>query len=241
MITTVISYCNNDLKFIEENIQQVKKFSQDIIVCYCKYSFNGEPEDESIIQKMTEIASDCTITEIEYYPEKTPKYHHNLMRWKGTESAKNDFILFLDADEIIDGELFSEYLNCSDWKNYDVISYKCYWYFREKRFQAKKTEEAAVLCKKDICNYNYIFSEAERWEFLNRMDSLKIQSNETCSGKIICHHYSWVRTKEEMIKKVKSWGHRQEKDWIALIEEEFSHEFNMQDFVHNYQYIDINK
>jgi len=241
MITSVISYCNNDFRFIEENIEQVKKFSQDIIICYCKHSFDGDKEDETTIQKMKVLAKECTIVEIEYDSSKSPKYHHNLMRWKGTEMAKSDYILFLDADEIIEGELFNEYLKCYDWLNYDVVSYKCYWYFREKRFRAKKTEEAAVLCKKSICTESYIFSESERWEFLNRMQSLKIQLNETFRGEIICHHYSWVRTKEEMLKKVKSWGHRQEKDWIALIEEEFSHDFSMQDFVHNYQYIDINK
>jgi hypothetical protein len=50
------------------------------------------------------------------------------------------------------------------------------------------------------------------------------------------HHYSWVRTKEEMLRKVKAWGHTNDKDWNTLIEEEFSREFNGKDFVHGYNF-----
>jgi len=52
------------------------------------------------------------------------------------------------------------------------------------------------------------------------------------------HHYSWVRTKEEMLKKVSNWGHARDKgDWKELVEMEYSRPFNGQDFLHNYQYI----
>ena len=50
------------------------------------------------------------------------------------------------------------------------------------------------------------------------------------------HHFSWVRTKEEMLTKVKNWGHASDKDWIVGIEEEFSRDFNGTDFVHGYSY-----
>ena len=52
----------------------------------------------------------------------------------------------------------------------------------------------------------------------------------------LIHHYSWVRTKEEMLKKVLNWGHKNDKNWSDLIEEEFSRPFNGTDFVHGYNY-----
>jgi hypothetical protein len=52
----------------------------------------------------------------------------------------------------------------------------------------------------------------------------------------MCNHYSWVRTKEEMLRKVTSWAHSNDTNWTALVEEEFSREFNGTDFVHGYQY-----
>jgi hypothetical protein len=50
------------------------------------------------------------------------------------------------------------------------------------------------------------------------------------------HHYSWVRTRDEMMKKVQSWGHKNDRDWVALVNEEFSAPFKGSDFVHGYKY-----
>ena len=55
-------------------------------------------------------------------------------------------------------------------------------------------------------------------------------------GEPIVHHYSWAKSKEELLMKVKNWGHMSDKNWIPLIEEEFSRDFNGTDFVHGYQY-----
>ena len=56
------------------------------------------------------------------------------------------------------------------------------------------------------------------------------------TGRPMMHHFSWVRSKDEMITKVKNWGHASDKNWILLIEEEFSRSFNGTDFVHGYNY-----
>jgi hypothetical protein len=50
------------------------------------------------------------------------------------------------------------------------------------------------------------------------------------------HYFSWARTKQEMLVKTASWGHKNDRDWHSLIEKEFSHEFNSTDFVHGYSY-----
>jgi hypothetical protein len=50
------------------------------------------------------------------------------------------------------------------------------------------------------------------------------------------HHYSWVRSQDEMLKKVRTWGHRNERDWEALVKEEFSRDFSGKDFVHGYSF-----
>ena len=36
------------------------------------------------------------------------------------------------------------------------------------------------------------------------------------------HHYSWVRTKEECLQKARTWAHRMDEDWPALIENTFN-------------------
>ena len=43
-------------------------------------------------------------------------------------------------------------------------------------------------------------------------------------------------TKEQMLQKVKAWGHNTDKDWVSLIEEEFNRPFNGKCFVNNYEF-----
>lgn len=237
MISAVISYCNNDFKFIERNIEEVKKFTNDITISFCDHSFDGERENTTILGKMFKIAIEngCKLVNCPYDSSKNAKYHHNLLRWLGLERTEEKNVLFLDADEILQGELFKDYLESFEWLAYDVISLKCYWYFKQFDIRAKQTEEAGVLLKKSICTKDYIFSENERWEFLNHT-GLKVSLNTTHNNQIMCHHYSWVRTKEEMYKKIKCWGHKQDRNWDELIETEFSEDGvkTMKDFIHNY-------
>ena len=53
------------------------------------------------------------------------------------------------------------------------------------------------------------------------------------------HHYSWVRSKKEMLKKVLSWGHKTDRNWKALVEKEFEKEKVNKDFIHGYEYEDV--
>jgi hypothetical protein len=80
-----------------------------------------------------------------------------------------------------------------------------------------------------------MFTDLERWSFRQALGS-KYLSDVTFEGQILMHHFSWVRSKDEMLQKVDSWGHKFDKDWISLIHEEFSRPFNGTDFVHNYAY-----
>ena len=241
MVSVVINYCNNDFQFIEENIIQAKKISSDITIVYCLQSLDGKDEDMGFLIQMMDIAikHGCFTDEIIFEKTQTPRYHHNLMRMVGTtgtlQTHDTDYILFLDADEIIEGDKMAKYLESEHHKNFHVIAFECYWYFREREHRADQTEQAAVLCKKDICTPDYIFSEAERWEFLNR-PHLKVSQHTKHNGEILVHHYSWVRTKEQMLNKVRSWGHKNDRDWVAEVEHEFSHDFNGTDFVHHYTY-----
>ena len=77
----------------------------------------------------------------------------------------------------------------------------------------------------------------ERWSY--EMTQTPRLDKYTFRNEIIMHHFSWVRTKEQMLKKVKSWAHQGDKQWVSLIEEEFKYSFKGRDFVHNYKFIDV--
>jgi hypothetical protein len=132
MISVVISYCNNDLQFLEESIIEAKKFTDDICISYCTHSFDGVLEDEYGILRMYEIVKfhKCKAVCSKYEPEKDAKYHHNLLRFIGVWSCENSYVLFLDADEIVNGDEMKKYFDTSHHEEYDAICFQCYWYFR---------------------------------------------------------------------------------------------------------------
>jgi len=238
MIDIVINYCSIDFRFIETNIRECLKFSNNIIIPVCDHLFNGEPENDDILQQtyqLQTLSPSIKFLQYTWNENETAKYHHNLSRWIGYEKSTTPYILFLDADEIMDGDLTRQYFDSKSYDGMDVIAFKCYWYFREPTYRAKRTEMAATLRSERSCIHDLIFHPQERWAYRG-YSGLRVREEETYDNKILCHHYSWVRTEKEMLKKVATWAHSTDKNWTSLVKEEFGREFNGTDFVHGYQY-----
>jgi hypothetical protein len=234
MISVVISYSSNERRFFDKMIEECLKFSDNIIVSCLGRFFDGE-----IDKGLIEVISKEKSKNVGFVVDDTNEYQtfkdkHNGVRWNAIEECKYEHILFLDGDEIPDGDLMKKHLERKDYEKYHAISFQCYWYFREQFYRAKTLEECGVIIKKHLLTKDFVFHESERWNFTNVTNNYL--RNQKYNGEIIMHHYSWVRTKEEMLRKVKAWGHTNDKDWNTLIEEEFSREFNGKDFVHGYNF-----
>jgi len=236
---TVISYCTIDDMFIRENIRQCLYFSKEIFVIASSHFFDGTPEDETKIQALMEFCKqypNVHLIRFKWEEGQTPRYWHNYARWIGIQQCNTEYIMFMDSDEIIEGELARESFGYEDfYKEYDEYVFSCYWYFREPIFRAKSLEQCHKLIRASALTKDLVFSEHERGAvgLSNRYRSMfKVQYN----GRPIVHHFSWVRTKEQMLKKTASWGHKDDKNWSELIEEEFSRPFNGTDFVWGYEY-----
>ncbi len=239
MITTIINYCTIDYKFIKSNINECLKFSDKVIVPVCDHLFNGDPENYQLIEESLDLYNEIPnvyFIQYEWDNNKNAKFHHNMSRWVGLQFVETDYVLFLDADEIPEGDLIKEYLKTEDYKNHHVMALKCYWYFREPIYRAKQTEMAGVLYNRELCTENMVFHKEERWAYRDYRGYLDIREQLTYNNSIMCNHYSWVRSKEEMLKKVQSWAHSTEKNWIQLVEDEFNRDFNGTDFIHGYEF-----
>ena len=92
------------------------------------------------------------------------------------------------------------------------------------------------MIRKKYCNWDLNHYQ-ERQQFFG-LSNFKCGDKELIGyeNKPVIHHFSWVRTKDEMLQKVNSWGHRFDRDWGKLVEEEFTRPFNGTDFVHGYNY-----
>jgi hypothetical protein len=238
-ISIVITYCSLDKRFIETNIEQCLKISDDVVVSSYDHLFNGEHEDEEIDYFWDLRYKYPTVKFVLCQWEDVidnPRYWHNMGRLRGYEKTnKNyDWIIFLDGDEILKADTFNLFLQDPNLNNKDWYILTVNWFFREPIYKSTELEHTIPLYKKSILSFDPFEPFVERGQPCmknpNGIDYL------TYNGEILVNHYSWVRTKEQMLKKVSGWGHKTDKDWVALVEEEFSRPFNGTDFVHNYKF-----
>ena len=240
-IATVINYCTNDYRFIKQCIDAVRPFSKQIIVPVSDHFFDGTLENRELLQKTFDENPGVTFIEYEWDSlsggkDLGPRYWHNMSRIIGVNQTADDIeqVLFLDSDEIMDSTLFTKFVT-ENRLSYDSYKIAAYWYFREPIYRATRLTGPAVLIKRRKIRINP-FSPWEREQMFDLLEGATKLEDATYKGEVMLHHYSWVRTKEQMLKKVQSWGHKGEKNWVELVEEEFSRPFNGKDFVHGFEY-----
>lgn len=234
MISTIINYCSLDKRFIRAQVEQAKYFSDEIILVYFDHLLNGKPDLEHV-RKSLEGINGLKILPLAWNPEKSGRFHHNFARWCGAGLATSEWLLFLDGDEIIEGEHLKNLISHFSPFIFDAATFECHWYFREPTNQAINTENAGMLVRKSKVNPSVNFTDIERWAYLQSPDIKTIAPISNVKGPIF-HHFSWVRNKQEMLDKVTSWGHKNDRDWAGLVELEFKNPLGESDFVHGYKY-----
>ncbi len=135
------------------------------------------------------------------------------------------YALFLDCDEIIDNSSFRDWLEHFDYTQYTAIRLANYWYSRSSSYRATTWEDTPLLLRKTKENLQALMHPQERagTYFVACPDKKRMCLS--LNKKPMVHHFSWVRTKEQMLKKVSNWGHRKDRNWKHLVEQEFSSSF----------------
>lgn len=236
-IASIISFCTHDLRFLDKNINAVRPFSDQIIIPVCDHFYNGKPEDLGLLQKIYRKYSEVEFIEFAYSTDEVygtaaklvqgspdwATHWHNSARFVGNFFVKSeiDYVLFVDADEI-----FSASLGMI--QQYDALRFATYWYFKSASNVATVTPDGPLLVKRKHLTTELLLNPHERMGMFERIEGKK--EREFCiDGKPIVHHYSWVRTDEEMQSKIHSWGHHWERDWEKLMKQDG-------DFVRKYEY-----
>lgn len=247
-VATIVNFCSNESRFIKATLTQAQVFSTQVIVVVCDHFFDGTPENRELLEQIYAAFPEVLFIEYPFLPLKIPKkmwktiepahFWHSFSRLIGHSFLDEDveMVLFLDADEVPDAKCFSEWLDSSDYMQHTALKFANYWYFREPTNQAVQYEDSIVLAQKKALERDILLNQAERDAIYNLLPGPKRRRVTRAGGEPMFHHYSWVRTQEEMLKKVESWGHKNDKDWPALVNEEFSMPFRGTDFVHGYQY-----
>jgi GT2 family glycosyltransferase/glycosyltransferase involved in cell wall biosynthesis len=247
-ITAVVNYCSNERKFLAPCLAELRKFCDQIVVSYGDRFFDGSPEDHARIAQDKADHPDAEFVSFTVDPrvivtsERRPGttwYWHNVARVAGFLAVRADieYVLFLDVDEIVESSHFIEFLERSDWQNYDALRFSAYWYFKSPRHQATTWEIAGLLVRKSKLTLDQLLQPTERNDLFEQLSGRTVDHVKGLDNFPLVHHYSWVRTKEEMLRKIESWGHKSDKNWPALVEAAFrSDGLPATDFVHDYRY-----
>lgn len=241
-ISTVINFCSSDYPFLRPCIESVRPFSSQILVPICDHFFDGKKEMRETLNAIYSENLDVQFLEFPFDKSKKiygASYWHNFARLIASYFVVADYVLFIDTDEIADTSGVSKWLNTFPYQDYAMLRLLNYWYFRQSTIRATNWEDTPLLVNKNVLNGQLLMNERERAGMYDCNTNKKIRRVAGLDDKPLFHHYSWVRTKEQMVRKTTSWGHNKDRDWAYLIEEEFSRPFNGTDFVHGYEFEEV--
>jgi len=247
-IGTIVNFCTNESRFISACLKAALQFSKQVVVPVASHFFDGTPENRELLEKIYGSFSGCLFVEYPFVPDRIPLevfkavrptvFWHCLSRLVGEKMLDDQIetVLFLDADEVADGEGMGEWLDCSNYDQHTALKMANYWYFREPIYRAETLEDSIVMAQRKALTPDLLLDNEERNAIYDSLPGPKRRMVLGTRGQPLFHHFSWVRTQEEMLKKVKTWGHRQDRDWEGLVAKEFSGPFQGIDFIHGYQF-----
>jgi hypothetical protein len=232
-IASAIHYCTNEYRFIRKLIEEVQKFSQLILIPVCDHFFNGEKENRALLDRTYQEFPDCQFIEFAYYPDRLydrsltgytiqsrewGKLWHATSRYIAAQfiPREMEYILFIDSDEIIEGDRFLKWLDQGLYQSFEALRLAGYIYSTQARFRADKLVNTALMVRQETLDISKMIHPNERQRIFNISPNPKTALFDG-DGTPFVHHYSWVRTKEECSRKIQTWGHRLDQDWNPVI------------------------
>ncbi len=248
MITTVINYCTNDYRFLSFAVEEAKKFSQKVIVVCADHFFDGSIEDQNLLSHSYLNHPDVEFVEYAFdennpyglYPRRRDEdlagvqYWHSTSRYIGYHYLPDDceYVLFLDADEIADGERMKNWVHTKEYQKYDAIRFVSYFYFKSAEQRAKKMTRCGLMLRKSAILPETLLDVHERRGTFLSMKGDRIEDVRAEDGSALFHHFSWVKNKKEAMRKVETWGHKNDRLWVDDIEREFSNNETQESIYH---------
>lgn len=224
-------------------------------------------EVERIIGPFREEAEGCPVIAAVYEVTEAglaePIALHNQAREVGLAAARRAlsfsrpfWALLLDGDEVPDGDRFKAWWD-SDVRSDVRVAYKLAnrWAFLHPRLVAEVLEDSVLMVHSDaLLNRDALAHPRERdgiymWHLTSPLGMRDMRVERRVldgENQPMFTHFSWVRDpdgedrgRSALKAKCANWGHRNDRDWDALIDEAFDAieggRWPERDFVHGYR------
>ena len=236
MIEAVILYSTNDYRFFNTCIENLIQCGIRCHIVTYSHMWNGDTENKDLLSQSISAFSHSELVSfysIDWQPGQSPWYWEAVGRHLATNNVSDasEHILYIDIDEIINVDEFNRWIESGEHKNLDCIKLAGYWYWREPVYRSGP-EYNTVMTRTNLAKQLPLIPGGREPYFTCSANQYYTDINYP-----LLDHYSWVRTKEQMLAKVKNWGHAQDRtDWIHNVEEEFSRPFNGKTFINEYAF-----
>jgi hypothetical protein len=236
-ISAVVVYCSFEADLIDRVVASLKDCKEVVIVCL-SHTFSGTPDPEgwTKVKSLAAAYENVKPCLLQWVDKPVPaRFWVNTMRQQGFAHATAEWLLFIDADEVIrDTTRFKEWFSTRE-DGVEAFKLANYWYFLSEHRRAKILEDSVVLVHRRCIHAEHFRKYDLEREYLFMAG--RTRRNMVSSDNPLIDHFSWVRSKEILLKKCKSWTHKGEKDWKTLIETAFNEDImTTPDFVHGYSF-----
>lgn len=218
-ITAVVLYCSLDRRFIHKNISNLLHVGLKIRLLMYDHLWNGE--EENVTELLRDINPYLMNTNFKYHllnwdgKKEKPMYYESLARYKGLHSSSTEHVIFLDGDELVDPVPFKKWLDIGKYKKYRSMKLVQHAYFIKPTYRLRILQRGVVIANARWAK-TVPFVIGGRWVmYWNNENKIsrwmgKLRLNPYHSmyrGKPFIHHYTCVRSVDNMLTKVENWGH----------------------------------
>lgn len=238
-----IVYCSNEHTYIDDILRAASRAADVVTVAVGRRLFDGRVESEDHINA---IAARHPTVRFGWYdvPDAlipTPIVLHNRARRLArnlavqalatiTGEAEPDYwAILLDADEVPrdNGSPLVAWWRASDYghllEKERVYKLANRWFFMHRRLVSDGFEDSVVLAHSSLLTHAALDHPRER-------DGVCFCAEDACPSKPTVRdvrgldsqpmfdHFSWVRSSRDLLlAKVKTWGHKNDRDWSSLV------------------------
>lgn len=235
-IATIFHYCTNDYRFLKRLVEECSLFSSQILIPFSDCFFDGKKENRFLLEQSMKENRDCQFIRFEFdvkrlyspFVHRVPSDEDWLCCWHSTSryvarffvNSDIDWIFFLDADEIVEGKRFSQWLQAQLNTEEKAVWFSSYMYGNSASRRKRERQLTGLLMQKTAVNPHQLLHPQERSGIFQDIVGKKRMHVLGLDGLPMIHHYSWVRSKKECIRKMKTWAKKNQRDWLRWLRQE---------------------
>lgn len=238
----VVSYSSNEARFLPALARELPRCGAlDVVFAVGTHLFDMEPEPEPM------VPGRVVRYNVRQDAREVPRHYHNLARESGVAALAPgvDWVIFIDADEVPEGDRVREWFNATELHSGTAYKIACHWYFLHPVLRAKEVEDSILLVPRSRLSQEALRDPRERDGIVA---ALPVCERMVSASEPLFHHYSWVRDRKGLLRKVRTWGHRNDRlDWEQCIDDALNATSienltengvagDFLDFVHGYKY-----